>query len=172
LGSITTAWVGPPPLVVGSSHWHGPVGPALALEALVVEVLVEVEQREDALLGQLVHALGDLGQVGVVVAAGGGLDALVDHAQPHGVEALAPQEAGVRGVEAGRGGGVGRALEDHVHAVQHHHPAASVGQPAALLAERRGGRGGRSRGNEREQADGHPQRFPEPSHGWRSLTDR
>jgi hypothetical protein len=100
---------------------------------------VEVELAENAVLRQ--HPLGrrDLVEIGLVVDAGIGLDARVDHAEPHDVEAVAPEEDGVVAAEAGRRRVVGRPLVHHVDAVQDHDAALGVGDPAARVAERRGG---------------------------------
>jgi hypothetical protein len=51
---------------------HGPVGPALTLEALVVHVLVEVELAEDAVPGERRLRRRDLIEVAAVVGAGAG----------------------------------------------------------------------------------------------------
>ena len=74
---------------------HGPVGPALALEPLVVHVLVEVQEWCDVVPLEQLGRLSDLREVGVVVGTGCRLDGLVDDTQAHAVEALALQEAGV-----------------------------------------------------------------------------
>src|SRR5829696_1323456 len=89
---------------------HRPVGQALALEALVIEVLVEVEQREDAVACERALAGRDAVDVALAIArpaARAGelrLEPLVDHPEADRVEAVAGEEAGVVLAEAGVGG--------------------------------------------------------------------
>jgi hypothetical protein len=103
-----------------------------------VQVLVEVEQRVDAVTAEQVDGALDAREVGVVVAAAARRDRLEDHAEPHRVEPVGAEEPGVVAAEADRVGRVRRALVDHVEAVEDQHAAAAVGQPAAGVAERTG----------------------------------
>ena len=96
---------------------YRPVRPALALEALVVHVLVEVEQRDDAVARQRVGGRADAVEVGVVVDTGLGLDGLVDDAEAHRVVALARQKRRVVLAEATDGRLVGRDFVNEVYAV-------------------------------------------------------
>ena len=133
----------------------GPIGPALPLEGLVVEVLVEVEQRDDAVAAERVDRVGDARQVGVVVDAGRGLDGLVDDADADRVVALGGEEGRVVVVKADAGRGVGRALVDHVVAVEDHHPSLGVGEEPAGVAKREAGRGRGRRRRGGEHGGGH-----------------
>ena len=85
-----------------------PVGKALAVEALVEHVLVEVEQHGDAGLAEHRDGRARSVEVAVVVAAGLGLERLPDDPQPQRVEALAREELGVsapKPIAAGSYGG-------------------------------------------------------------------
>ena len=113
---------------------HRPVRRALALEAFVVEVLVEVEHRPDALVGQDLGRPRDPGQVAVVVLARARLDRLPDQPQPNGAEPVPGQEPGVVATEADLVRRVRLALVDHVHAVQEQHPTLGVQDPLARRA--------------------------------------
>src|ERR1700731_2415002 len=67
---------------------HGPRGGALALERLIVEILMEVEQADDAVRGQRGHGLRDQVEVVVVVAERLWLPGGPDDTHPHRVEAV------------------------------------------------------------------------------------
>ena len=151
---------------------HLPVGPALALKALVVEVLVEVEEAEDAPVGEDGLGLRDAADVAAAVLGLArmrgwlGLEPLVDDPEPHGVEPLAAQELGVVGAEARVRGTVGADLVDHVDAVQDDHAALGVDEPVALVGQRGLGRGaGDCRERQRAERDQQPERRPGPDHG-------
>ena len=133
---------------------HRPVGPPLALEALVVEVLVEVEQRDDPVAAERVDGRADAVEVGVVVDARRGLDGLVDDPDAHGVVALGGEEGGVVVAEADRVRGVRRALVDHVQPVEDHDAAIGVGHPAARVADRQVGCRGRGGGGGQRDSKG------------------
>jgi hypothetical protein len=73
-----------------------PLGEALALEALAVEVLVEVEQREDVVAGERVQRAPDLREVVIVVAPRPRLDPGVDDAEADRIEPVSREEGRVR----------------------------------------------------------------------------
>ncbi len=127
-----------------------PVRPALPLEALVVEVLVEVELAEDAVLREGRLARGNLIQVAVVIAPRAGLHAGVDHAKADDVEPVSLEEGGIVSAEASCRRVVRRTLEDHVDPVHDHCAALGVRDPAAGVAEWCGGRCLRQGGQEQE----------------------
>ncbi len=125
---------------------HRPVGPALPAELLVVEVLMEVDQREEAMAGKHLLRRAQPPHVAVHVSTRLWLKGLLDHAQPHRVESVLLQEGRVVGAEAHCGGLIRRPLVDHVDPVQDHDAPAAVGDPAPGLAQRplRGRRAGES----------------------------
>ena len=144
-----------------------PIRPALALEALVVHVLVEVELAVDAVAGEVRLRRGDAVQISVVVDARCRLDALVDHAEPDGVEPVPLEEGGVVIAEALRRGRVRRHFGDHVHAVQDGDAPLRVRDPAAGVAEGRRGTGLRDRreqGCSEGRASSRRRPSPQPAH--------
>ncbi len=77
----------PEPRVRKATVLDRPVGKPLPLEALVQKVLVEVEERHDAVAGERPDRPRDPGEVGVVEDPRGGLERFPDDPHAYGVEA-------------------------------------------------------------------------------------
>ncbi len=122
---------------VEAARLRRPVGEALAVVALAIQVLVEVEQHIDAARRQQLHHAVDAVEVAGVDHVRLRHHPGEQHAQAHRVEAVRRQPVGIGGGEAVERirSHVRRLLPNRVDPVQDHRAALRVDQPGAVAAQ-------------------------------------
>ena len=147
IGRETAVRLGRQPVVL-----HHPCRQSLAVEALIEQVLVHIEQDPYAVRAQRPHGRADPGEVRVVENAGLWLDGFGGHPQANRVEPFTRKHRRVVVTKPHRRGLIGRHLHHHVDAVEDDDAAAHVGEPPAAVTDR-GMLGRARRSGQCDQAD-------------------
>ena len=115
---------------------NGPAREALAVEALVVLVLVEVEQGVDAVCGERARRRSDAREVRIVVHARRRLHRPVDNPEPHDIEPIARQERRIVIAEPSSARQIRRPLIDHVQPMKNQDAPRRISDPPPSMPRR------------------------------------